>query len=311
MGRRLVRKCQCDSIHQQIIKRELIKAPPILLTYVSLPFFFFFFPFQNNKVRRFAFELKMQDKSSYLLAADSEVEMEEWITILNKILQLNFEAAMQERRNGDSHEGRQTQLSPGTGTLCECPLFLTEGVASGQTFCIRNDRSDRCELFTDSLSKKGFCHIAIYYPDIIFIRKSCDWKNHSFGSRKEDLSLNPSNIYNFSAVRPWASCLRIPSVALLTCEMGINSGICWLMGRLNKIMYVQYLAQSQHLKYQLQLLLLSLIILFGTSKTKLGWAEKPLIKLMGEIYFLDNSYVQFFLLLLLFFRQVILNLSMS
>lgn len=48
----------------------------------------------------------MQDKSSYLLAADSEVEMEEWFTILNKILQLNFEAAMQERRNGDSHEGK-------------------------------------------------------------------------------------------------------------------------------------------------------------------------------------------------------------
>ncbi|XP_069658513.1 dedicator of cytokinesis protein 9 isoform X4 [Haliaeetus albicilla] len=59
---------------------------------------------QNNKVRRFAFELKMQDKSSYLLAADSELEMEEWINTLNKILQLNFEAAMQERRNGESHE---------------------------------------------------------------------------------------------------------------------------------------------------------------------------------------------------------------
>uniref|UniRef100_A0A8C0H9J8 Dedicator of cytokinesis 9 n=1 Tax=Chelonoidis abingdonii TaxID=106734 RepID=A0A8C0H9J8_CHEAB len=60
---------------------------------------------QNNKVKRFAFELKMQDKSSYLLAADSELEMEEWITTLNKILQLNFEAAMQEKRNGESHEG--------------------------------------------------------------------------------------------------------------------------------------------------------------------------------------------------------------
>uniref|UniRef100_A0A670YXA0 Dedicator of cytokinesis 9 n=1 Tax=Pseudonaja textilis TaxID=8673 RepID=A0A670YXA0_PSETE len=61
---------------------------------------------QNNKVRRFAFELKMQDKSSYLLAADSEAEMEEWITTLNKILQLNFEAAMQEKRYEESHEGK-------------------------------------------------------------------------------------------------------------------------------------------------------------------------------------------------------------
>lgn len=66
---------------------------------------------QNNKVRRFAFELKMQDKSSYLLAADSEMEMEEWMATLNKILQLNFEAAMQEKRNGDPHDGKCRFLS--------------------------------------------------------------------------------------------------------------------------------------------------------------------------------------------------------
>ena len=86
----------------------------------------FFPPFQNNKVRRFAFELKMQDKSSYLLAADSEVEMEEWITILNKILQLNFEAVMQEKRNGDSHEGRQVWLCPGVRTL-HCVFCFPRG----------------------------------------------------------------------------------------------------------------------------------------------------------------------------------------
>ncbi|XP_053916769.1 dedicator of cytokinesis protein 9 isoform X2 [Cuculus canorus] len=66
---------------------------------------------QNNRVRRFAFELKMQDKSSYLLAADSELEMEEWINTLNKILQLNFEAAMQEKRNGESHEDDEQSRS--------------------------------------------------------------------------------------------------------------------------------------------------------------------------------------------------------
>ncbi|XP_053537021.1 dedicator of cytokinesis protein 9 isoform X2 [Ictalurus punctatus] len=59
---------------------------------------------QNNKVRRFAFELKMQDKSAYLLAADSESEMEEWISTLNKILHSSFELAMQEKRNGDLHD---------------------------------------------------------------------------------------------------------------------------------------------------------------------------------------------------------------
>uniref|UniRef100_A0A8B9JVW4 Dedicator of cytokinesis 9 n=1 Tax=Astyanax mexicanus TaxID=7994 RepID=A0A8B9JVW4_ASTMX len=65
---------------------------------------------QNNKVRRFAFELKMQDKSAYLLAADSESEMEEWINTLNKILHSSFELAMQEKRNGDLHDGACVDL---------------------------------------------------------------------------------------------------------------------------------------------------------------------------------------------------------
>ncbi|XP_072539764.1 dedicator of cytokinesis protein 9 isoform X1 [Salminus brasiliensis] len=59
---------------------------------------------QNSKVRRFAFELKMQDKSTYLLAADSESEMDDWIGTLNKILHSSFELAMQERRNGELHD---------------------------------------------------------------------------------------------------------------------------------------------------------------------------------------------------------------
>ncbi|XDV31161.1 hypothetical protein PO909_033913 [Leuciscus waleckii] len=59
---------------------------------------------QNNRVRRFAFELKMQDKSGYVLAADSESEMEDWIGTLNRILNSSFELAMQDKRNGDLHD---------------------------------------------------------------------------------------------------------------------------------------------------------------------------------------------------------------
>ncbi|XP_053722863.1 dedicator of cytokinesis protein 9 isoform X4 [Synchiropus splendidus] len=72
---------------------------------------------QNSKVRRFAFELKMQDKSTFLLAADSEAEMEEWIGILNKILHSSFEQAMQEKRNGELHDEEEhgkTDLSNGS-----------------------------------------------------------------------------------------------------------------------------------------------------------------------------------------------------
>ncbi|XP_051562167.1 dedicator of cytokinesis protein 9-like isoform X2 [Myxocyprinus asiaticus] len=71
---------------------------------------------QNSKVRRFAFELKMQDKSTYLLAADSEGEMDDWISTLNKILHSSFELAMQERRNGELHDDDElgkTDILPG------------------------------------------------------------------------------------------------------------------------------------------------------------------------------------------------------
>uniref|UniRef100_A0A4W3HCZ3 Dedicator of cytokinesis 9 n=1 Tax=Callorhinchus milii TaxID=7868 RepID=A0A4W3HCZ3_CALMI len=78
---------------------------------------------QNSKVRRFAFELKMQDKSSYLLAADSEQEMEEWIGSLNKILQSTFEAAMQEKRNGD------------VPCMCQCTLLCNNDELSTNVLC--------------------------------------------------------------------------------------------------------------------------------------------------------------------------------
>lgn len=76
----------------------------------------------------------MQDKSSYLLAADSEAEMEEWVTVLNKILQLNFEAAMQEKRNGDSHEGRKVperwgRCEPFPRSLSAKALFMLDFTA--------------------------------------------------------------------------------------------------------------------------------------------------------------------------------------
>ncbi|XP_012878416.1 PREDICTED: dedicator of cytokinesis protein 9 [Dipodomys ordii] len=100
---------------------------------------------QNNKVRRFAFELKMQDKSSYLLAADSEVEMEEWITILNKILQLNFEAAMQEKRNGDSHEDDEQGRLEGSGSGLDS--YLPELAKSTREAEIKLKSESRVKLF--------------------------------------------------------------------------------------------------------------------------------------------------------------------
>uniref|UniRef100_A0A4W5P3J8 Dedicator of cytokinesis 9 n=1 Tax=Hucho hucho TaxID=62062 RepID=A0A4W5P3J8_9TELE len=81
---------------------------------------------QNNKVRRFAFELKMQDKSTYLLAADSEGEMEDWISTLNKILHSSFEIAMQEKRNGDIHDGSARDIESKMRNETRLKLFTLD-----------------------------------------------------------------------------------------------------------------------------------------------------------------------------------------
>lgn len=67
----------------------------------------------------------MQDKSTYLLASDSEGEMEDWINTLNKILHSSFEIAMQEKRNGDIHDGVCTWRSTNMkGNIILCPLKI-------------------------------------------------------------------------------------------------------------------------------------------------------------------------------------------
>uniref|UniRef100_A0A4W6D4Z4 Dedicator of cytokinesis 11 n=1 Tax=Lates calcarifer TaxID=8187 RepID=A0A4W6D4Z4_LATCA len=47
---------------------------------------------QSPKMRRNGFELKMQDRYSHFLAADSEAEMEEWVATLKQALQSSTEA---------------------------------------------------------------------------------------------------------------------------------------------------------------------------------------------------------------------------
>ncbi|XP_075056037.1 dedicator of cytokinesis protein 9 isoform X4 [Mixophyes fleayi] len=116
---------------------------------------------QNNRVRRFAFELKMQDKSSFLLAADSDMEMEDWISTLNKILQLNFEAAIQEKRNGESHEDdEQSKFDTSTSSI---DSYLPEKSTRDAEAKLKNE--SRVKLFAlDSDTQK--LDISRIEPDV-------------------------------------------------------------------------------------------------------------------------------------------------
>uniref|UniRef100_A0A8C8GWR0 Dedicator of cytokinesis 11 n=1 Tax=Oncorhynchus tshawytscha TaxID=74940 RepID=A0A8C8GWR0_ONCTS len=62
---------------------------------------------QCPKMRRNGFELKMQERYSHLLSADSEAEMEEWVVTLKQALQSSTEGG--DRRNGGDDEDSSSQ----------------------------------------------------------------------------------------------------------------------------------------------------------------------------------------------------------
>ncbi|XP_058274449.1 dedicator of cytokinesis protein 10 isoform X2 [Hemibagrus wyckioides] len=116
---------------------------------------------QNNRLRKYAFELKMNDVTYFVLAAESEQDMEDWISTLNRILQISppeSSAAALDRKSMDLTDTRHDvfDLSLNNGCLAEKEETTENGInpelakyiSETETLVRSARREERLNLFS-------------------------------------------------------------------------------------------------------------------------------------------------------------------
>uniref|UniRef100_A0A665UJD9 Dedicator of cytokinesis 10 n=1 Tax=Echeneis naucrates TaxID=173247 RepID=A0A665UJD9_ECHNA len=116
---------------------------------------------QNNRLRKHAFELKMNEVTYFVLAAESEQDMEEWISTLTRILQISpHDAPAPDRKSLDLTEQRQGE----TGSVFVFKNPQDEGIRSAR----REERLNLFSLDPDTpVSIKAFLYISDYICAIV------------------------------------------------------------------------------------------------------------------------------------------------
>lgn len=90
-------------------------------------------------MRRYAFELKMLDKYSHYLAADTEQEMEEWLITLRKIIQINTDSLVQEKKEPvETAQGQSSEMMHYWGNTFPClePTAMSLGPSEDSLFIL-------------------------------------------------------------------------------------------------------------------------------------------------------------------------------